>query len=101
MTTIRSAKLATQTVRSKIVMARVGASNGRVMERNCLNTLAPSIDAASYKSLGIDCSAARLVMAKNGMPHQMEATIGPIRAVPGAASKLFVSGVIFRANNHS
>src|SRR5580704_12286764 len=85
---MRSAKLATHTVRSRIVIAMVGASSGKVMLRKRRHGPAPSIDAASYRSRGIDCRAASRVMAKNGIPHQTLATMGPQSACRGSDKRL-------------
>src|SRR5471030_3398278 len=91
MTTIRSAKLAIQMVRSITVMAIIGARNGSVTFLNCCQPVAPSIEAASYRSLGIDCNAASNVIAKNGMPNQTFASTGPYSARCGSERILYGS----------
>src|SRR3954452_23680398 len=56
--------------------------------RNRPHAPAPSIADASYISSGMAWRAARSVMAKNGMPHQTLATIGPHKASRGSPRML-------------
>src|SRR3982751_5070341 len=98
MTKIRSAKVAIQMVRSIQVMAMVGARKGNVtLVKRCQGE-APSIAAASCNSDGIDFSAASSVMAKNGMPNQILATIGPHIAVEGSDRTLVGSAFSPKSN---
>ena len=41
----------------------VGLSSGTVIDQNCLDRLAPSIEADSYRSRGMACMAARKISA--------------------------------------
>ena len=56
--------------------------------RNRCHAPAPSIAAASYISSGMAWRPASSVMAKNGMPHQTLATIGPHMASRGSPRML-------------
>src|SRR3569832_1862678 len=99
MTKIRSAKVAIQMVRSMTGMTMVGARKGSVtLVKRCQGE-APSMAAASCNSEGIDFSAASSVMAKNGMPNQMLATIGPHMAVAGSNNTLVGSAFMPCANS--
>src|ERR1044072_5990160 len=99
MTKIRSGKGASQIGRDMTVMTMVGARKGSVtLVKRCQGE-APSIAAASCSSDGIDFSAASRVMAKNGMPNQMLATIGPHMAVAGSESTLVGSAFSPSANS--
>src|SRR3989337_1043086 len=49
--------------------SRMGRRLGKVMERNCCQRLAPSTDAASYRSAEIACIPARKMMVLNPMVH--------------------------------
>src|SRR4051812_42815772 len=99
MTKMRSAKVAIQIVRNITVMAMVGARKGSVTLVKRCNGEAPSIAAASCSSEGIDFSAASSVMAKNGMPNQTLATIGPHMAVEGSDRTLVGSAFSPKSNS--
>jgi len=65
----------------------VGISSGRVMSRKLRQAPAPSIDAASYSSLGIDCSpASRMSIWKPICAHTLT-TITHSRAQLGSTRK--------------
>ena len=68
--------------------ARIGISSGTVMRRNFCQPLAPSSSAASYRDGEIVCRPASSVIATNGMPRQMFATISDQRAGQGVPRKL-------------
>src|SRR3990172_6323860 len=53
---------------------------GKVTNRNRCNGFAPSIAAASYSSCGIDLSAARYMIMKNGRPYQTPTMTMQMRA---------------------
>ena len=58
----------------------LGASPAQVLRHVVLPLLRPSLWAASYMSLGIDCKPARKVMVQNGVPDQTTAAITDQRA---------------------
>src|SRR3972149_8658518 len=53
-----------------IAGTRAGLSEGRVIERNCCQRVAPSTRAASYRSAEIDCNAPREITIMNGTESQ-------------------------------
>ena len=85
MTTMRSAKLAIQIVRRSTVIAMIGARNGRVIVVNRCQGVGAVDRRRLVQLAGIAWSAASSVIAKNGMPHQTLAMIGPHSARLGVA----------------
>lgn len=57
-----------QMVDSRITVVETGRSPGRVMWRNRCQAVAPSISAASYCSLGMDCRPPSRATIMNGTP---------------------------------
>jgi hypothetical protein len=72
---------------SKMVTIMMCLSPGRVTCQKRRHVPAPSTDAASYISAGMDCSAARYDTPKNGKPRHQLATMTAAIAPAGVAMK--------------
>ena len=81
-----SGKLKIQMTRSRTVRASVVRMYGMVIWKSMRALPAPSSAAASKRSSGTDCRAARIMIAKNVTPYQTFATMTANIAVFGSAS---------------
>src|SRR4029077_127030 len=75
-----------------VLMMKNGNSSGKVIRWNCFHALAPSIEAASYTSFGMDTSPARKMMIAPGMATQEATKTMPSQAVCWLARMLDSSG---------
>src|SRR4029077_14978974 len=75
-----------------VLMTKNGNSSGKVMRWNCFHALAPSIEAASHTSVGMDTSPARKKMIAPGTATQDATKTMPSQAVCWLARMLLSSG---------
>src|SRR3984885_9964347 len=75
-----------------VLMMKNGNSSGKVIFRNCFHALAPSIEAASYTSDGMETSPARKMMIAPGTATQDATKTTPSQAVCWLAMMLDSSG---------
>ena len=75
-----------------VLMTRNPKSSGKVMCRNLVHADAPSIEAASYTSVGMPVSPARKMMIAPGMATQEATKTMPSQAVCWLARMLLSSG---------
>src|SRR5579864_499997 len=75
-----------------VLMTKNGKSSGKVMRWNCFHALAPSIEAASYTSVGMETSPARKMMIAPGTATQDATKTTPSQAVCWLARILLSSG---------
>src|SRR5580692_779888 len=75
-----------------VLMMKNGKSSGKVIFWNCRHALAPSIEAASYTSDGMDTSPARKMMIAPGMATQEATKTMPSQAVCWLARMLDSNG---------
>ena len=74
-------------IEKSITIVSTGMSRGIVTLRKRAQALAPSIEAASYRSIGMVCRPASSEMAKNGVPRQMLTKITEPIASAGSPRK--------------
>src|SRR5215204_1435138 len=78
--------------------SRIGRRLGRVIERNCCQRLAPSTDAASYRSAEIPCIPARKMIVLNPIVHHSVAVRMAIHAHGLLASQLMFMPMVSLKN---
>src|SRR5574344_1993583 len=66
-------------------------TNGKVIVRNLVKELAPSMVAASYRSSGIACSTPVVIANTNGKPSQVCIMIRAVLVQNGSVSQAFGS----------
>jgi hypothetical protein len=74
-------------------MMKNGSSSGKVIRQNLTQAVAPSIEAASYTSVGMATRPARKMMSAPGMACQEATKTMPSQAQFWLASRLEVNGV--------
>src|SRR5262249_85202 len=80
-----------------VLMMKKGKSSGNVIFLNCIHGLAPSIEAASYTSAGMDTSPARKMTIAPGMATQEATKTMPSQATLWLARMLDSSGAKWMA----
>src|SRR3984893_16853218 len=75
-----------------VLITKNGKGSGKVMRWNCFHAFAPSIEAASYTSVGMETRPARKMMIAPGMATQDATKTTPSQAVCWLARMLLSSG---------